>query len=186
MIASLNPDTVQIHSHRAAVERHLNAHYGAELEEFYGWKHLGFASAYMNCLTERHIRDICLCVGIQFFPRHIHPANVAGMIIDHKDVSMWSGVTPTTFAAMRTDFSYAREAQLRMHAELQADHALPAYHAHTLRLLDAMLGANLLSPPREQAVQGAADLEAVTIRLGRFNKRVRAVLNSVGIPDSEM
>ncbi|THH13459.1 hypothetical protein EW146_g6755 [Bondarzewia mesenterica] len=165
-----------------AVNEYLGQRFMAELARYRGWCSSGYGTAYMNCLSEQHVMDISQELGVQF-GHYIVPANIHGLQIDHRDVASWSGITPAMLAAMRMQFTQAREARLRLHHAMNAEEAIVSMNAHTLRLLDAMLRREILRLPTAYTPDSVSttgtELEAVIMKITKLNERVMAVLEMV-------
>jgi hypothetical protein len=91
-------------------------------------------------------------------------------------------VSLTTFSGIVTEFKNARAAHRLL--RIQPQSLLPARDLAFKGILDAMLGNAILDPANlQQSDSSLAAQEAVSIRIGRFNKNIREVIHTYGLHD---
>lgn len=136
-------------------------------------RHQPYGTAYDHCLCERHVMEICTTLNIQ------RGGTEGSTIIDdvritRDDVADWLGIPHNTFSGMITEFKNARMAHRLL--RVQSLSLLPPAHLEFKTVLDAMLGVPILEAPRIGSQATVAAQEAASMRIGRFNKRVRDIM----------
>ncbi|THH10339.1 hypothetical protein EW146_g8397 [Bondarzewia mesenterica] len=109
----------------------------------------------------------------------IQRGQLRGLRVEPTHVAAWAGVPLSTFAGLRTQWTRARDALIRLHSAVDADITLSTEQMLTLRILEAMLGDTILPPAGPNYLGTAAEMEAVRIRTGRVDDLVAAIRQDI-------
>ncbi|THH06181.1 hypothetical protein EW146_g9692 [Bondarzewia mesenterica] len=163
----------------ASLHQALSDDFMLETAQFRDWRSRGYGTGYMNCLIERHLMRVCTAVGIQFGSGIIQRGQLRGLRVEPTHVAAWAGIPLSTFAGLRTQWTRARDALMRLHSAVEADITLSTEQMLTLRILEAMLSDTILPPARPNYPGTAAEMEAVRIRTGRVDDLVAAIRQDI-------
>jgi hypothetical protein len=157
------------------INQHLTQHFTERHRTLTTVLSCDYGAAYKHCVTAQYVTDMCTELGISFAQRSIMPARIEGIAtpVFPEDIARCFGVNAATFKTMRTQLAQSREAR----SILSGMHgSIDPKDLSFLRVLDVLLGDEILDEGLIQATAIGPKREAATMTAAKLSRGVKDVL----------
>ncbi|KAJ6576002.1 hypothetical protein DFH09DRAFT_1078358 [Mycena vulgaris] len=173
------PALVPIPGPDAAIHSYLHSRFSLEFSELAGWRASLYGSAYIHCLTERGVLQICQALNIGHLGRSVTPAVIGSMIIHMDHVVEAAGVNRQTFGTYRTELRLIKQAHIILR-RLDRGGALLDSHRPFLTALELMLGDRILPVTQTASRNAEGEFTVVSWTITSLMAQIRSIIDNNG------